>query len=104
MKAGTHAESPVLIMGGIVGRRDQWVDYDKKWARLRKKHALKCFHSKELKDGDGEFKNWSVWSKQQLIGDLDKQQNKNSLFRFVTVGARHAQAEPYAICFRRASL
>jgi hypothetical protein len=30
-----------------------------------------------LKAGDSELKNWSVWSKQQLIGDLDKHQNKN---------------------------
>ena len=84
-ESGTHAESPVLIMGGIVGRPEQWADYNRKWVRLRKKHMFECFHSKELKDGDGEFKNWSMWSKQRLISDLDKHQNKNSMFRFVTV-------------------
>ena len=84
-ESGTHGESPVLIMGGIVGRLGQWVDYDKKWARLKRRHSYKCFHSKELHFNQGEFKNWSDWSKQNLIRDLDRHQNKNSLFRFVTV-------------------
>lgn len=84
-ESGTHEELPVLIMGGIVGRLGQWIDYDRKWERLRKKHSFTCFHSKKLKAGTGDFVNWSDWSKQQLIGDLDKHQNKNSLFRFVTV-------------------
>jgi hypothetical protein len=94
-ESGTHSESPVLIMGGIVGRLGQWVEYDKKWARLRKRHGFSCFHSVELKNTDGEFKDWSGWSKRQLILDLDKHQNKNSLFRFVTVVNKEEFLEHY---------
>jgi hypothetical protein len=94
-ESGTHSESPVLIMGGIVGSLGQWVDYDKKWSRLRRKHGFRCFHSKELRHGEGEFANWSDWSKQQLNRDLDKHQNKNSMFRFVTVVNKEEFQEHY---------
>jgi hypothetical protein len=98
-ESGTHDESPVLIMGGI-GGPEQWADYDRKWTRLQKEHFFKCFHSKELN---------------QLIKDLDKHQNKNSMFRFVTVVNKkefqeHYKAGPspkkfqldsaYGMCFR----
>jgi hypothetical protein len=94
-ESGTHSESPVLIMGGIVGRLEQWADYDRKWDRLRKNHGFTCFHSKELKNGNGEFRNWSDFSKQKLIRDLDKHHNTNSLFRFVTVVNKQEFIESY---------
>ena len=94
-ESGTHAESPVLIMGGVVGRLGQLADYGRKWERLRKRHGFNCFHSKELKDGHGEFENWSLWSKQLLVRDIDKHLNKNSLFRFVTVVNKQEFQEYY---------
>jgi hypothetical protein len=94
-ESGTHAESPVLIMGGIVGSQEQWAEYQRKWIRLRKQHGFKCFHSKKIKDGDGEFENWSDWSKQSLIHDLNNHQNKYSMFRFVTVVNKKEFQEHY---------
>jgi hypothetical protein len=84
-ESGTHDDSPLVIMGGIVGRLGQWADFDKKWNRLLKKNGLTYFHSKRLRACSGEFENWSDHSKHMLIRDIDKLQNRNTLFRFVTV-------------------
>jgi hypothetical protein len=94
-ESGTHRDSPVLIMGGIVGHFDQWIEYDRKWGRLRQKHLFTCFHSKEVRHCEGEFKNWSNFSKHNLVRDIDKHQNKNSLFRFVTVVNKQEFQEHY---------
>jgi hypothetical protein len=72
-------------MGGIVGHGDQWINYDKKWDRLLRKNGLTYFHSRRLRASSGEFENWSDHSKFVLIREIDKLQNTNSLFRFVTV-------------------
>jgi len=84
-ESGTHGPSDYMIMGGIVGRLGQWVDYDKRWNRLLKKNLLTYFHSKKLRAREGEFKNWSDGSAAAIIRDIDKLQNRNSLFRFVTL-------------------
>lgn len=84
-ESGTHNSSPFVIMGGVVGRSAQWVDYNKKWDRLLKKNLLTYFHSRKLRATSGEFASWSEQSKRLLIRDIDKLQNRNTLFRFVTV-------------------
>src|SRR5882672_10523429 len=82
-------------MGGIVGDANQCLDYNKKWDRLLKKHGLAYFHSKRLRSSSGEFENWSDHSKSVLIREIDKLQNNNSLFRFVTVVRKDEFQEHY---------
>ncbi len=60
-------------------------DYDRKWTRLLKDNLLTYFHSKRLRHGTNEFKNWSEHSKRQLVRNIDKLQNGNTLCRFVAV-------------------
>jgi hypothetical protein len=74
-----------MVMGGIVARPDQWVTYDQKWKRLLDKNCLEYFHSKLLRSSGGAFQGWSDFSKQKLIKEINRLQNRNSLFRFVTV-------------------
>jgi Protein of unknown function (DUF3800) len=84
-ESGTHGPSDYMIMGAIVGRLGQLVDHDRKWGRLLKKNRLSYFHSKKLKARKDEFTGWSNQSSRALIAEINKIQNNNSLFRFVTL-------------------
>ena len=84
-ESGTHGQSPFMVMGGIVARPDQWAIYDQKWKRLLANDGLKYFHSKLLRSSGGAFQGLSDYSKLKLINEIDRLQNRNSLFRFVTV-------------------
>jgi len=94
-ESGTHDSSPFVIMGSIVGNAEQWMNYDKRWGRLLGKNGLTYFHSRRLRASSGEFENWSDHSKLVLIGEIDKLQNTNSLFRFVTVVRKDEFQEHY---------
>jgi hypothetical protein len=62
-ESGTHSESPVLIMGGWVGRLGQWSDFDLRWNKLLKRSGLTYFHSKEMRHSKDEFKGWDGFRK-----------------------------------------
>jgi hypothetical protein len=84
-ESGTHGQSPFMVMGGIAARPDQWAVYNQKWNRLLTNNCLEYFHSKLLRSSGGAFQGWSDFSKRKLITEIDRLQNRHSLFRFVTV-------------------
>ena len=58
--SGTHASSPVVVLGGVLGTEDQWKEFDSAWAALlvkpiAGKPPLKQFHLSACRSGRGEY-------------------------------------------------
>jgi Protein of unknown function (DUF3800) len=114
-ESGTHDSAPHMIMGGIVGRADQWPEHDRRFVGLLKKNGLTYFHAVELRHRKNEYRSWSDFSAQQLLLGIDRLQNRTTLYRFATLlrkseyhGHYRSGERPkkipldsmYGICFR----
>jgi hypothetical protein len=69
-ESGTHDGSPVTIMGGILGRADQWARFETQFERIKKKHGFNVLHTKKFRRRAGDFKGWSSDACLNLINDL----------------------------------
>lgn len=73
--SGTHAGSPVVVFGGLIGQREHWEDFEPKWkAKLAQplpgKPPLKRFHMFDCKWGLGEFIGWSEAERNAVTHDF----------------------------------
>jgi len=113
-ESGTHG-SPVVILGGWVGRLGQWVPFDRKWNRLLKQNGLTYFHSKEMRHSENEFAGWSLPKKRAFMAEAGALAIKNLSFGFSIslhladfkkfyIGQERLKGvaidSPYGICFR----
>ena len=62
--SGTHVGSPVVVLGGLLGRTENWGKLEDKWraklaSPLEGKPRLKAFHSSHCVNHWGEFENYS---------------------------------------------
>jgi hypothetical protein len=81
-ESGTHGASPMMTIGGLVGRLSQWAYFDRRWAKMLKKRGIPYFHSKSLMDTQRPFRGWTLNQKSDLIiraGDIQK---KHTMFGF----------------------
>lgn len=69
-ESGTHGGSPVTVMGGILGRADQWARFATAFEQLKQKHGFQLLHTKKFKKRDGDFKGWSAADCVNLVNDL----------------------------------
>jgi hypothetical protein len=58
--SGTHSDSPVVVMGGLLGTERQWDEFADRWQALLKeplpgKPSLSQFHLYPCRRGQGEF-------------------------------------------------
>jgi hypothetical protein len=63
--SGTHASSPVVAMGGLLGTEDQWDVFGPAWEQLLQnplpgKPPLKQFHLSPCRAGRDEFRSYSL--------------------------------------------
>jgi hypothetical protein len=73
--SGTHAESTVTVVGGLVGTEAQWMEFRQQWAEklerpLPGKPRLKMFHLSACKAGTGEFVGYSVAERDAITHDF----------------------------------
>jgi hypothetical protein len=80
-ESGTHG-APLMIMSGYVGKLGQWADFDKRFRRLLRRYGLSHHHSKELRDTDGEYKEWNRSRKFAYTQELADIVEKHTLFGF----------------------
>jgi Protein of unknown function (DUF3800) len=66
-ESGTHGSAPHLIMGGIVGRLGQWTYFNKRWGKMLRRENIRHYHTKAMKDTDGDFAGWSNQRKANLV-------------------------------------
>jgi hypothetical protein len=63
--SGTHAQSEIVLVGGICGTEWQLKSLDRMWAKLLerplcgRKRSLRRFHMTECQDSRGEFERWN---------------------------------------------
>src|SRR6266567_6483744 len=62
--SGTHAESDVVVIGGLIGNVAQWEDFERQWTQKLKcplphKPPLKRFHLSACNARTGEFASYS---------------------------------------------
>ncbi len=48
-ESGTHDGAPILCVAGYVGKREQWLAYEKEWLPEFKNSGLSCFHAVDSK-------------------------------------------------------
>jgi hypothetical protein len=72
-ESGTHDDSPVTVMGGVLARAEQWKVFEKKFSDLQSLYGFKVWHTKKFKRKKGDFRGWSdekchdlYWSMQQV--------------------------------------
>jgi len=69
-ESDTHGPTPNVVMAGFVGTPYQWERFDKRLAKLQKRHGFSIFHSTEFKARKGEFAGWTDEQSKALIDDL----------------------------------
>lgn len=75
-ESGTHTESPLTVMGGVLGRAEQWERFEKEFSRLQADYGFRVWHTKNFKQKAGDFKGWTdekchdlYWALQKAAGD-----------------------------------
>jgi hypothetical protein len=63
--SGTHAASPYVVLGGLLGTEEQWAAFEVEWAKLLAsplpgKTKLSQFHLSPCRAGKGEFRGYSL--------------------------------------------
>lgn len=69
-ESGTHGDSPVTVVGGILARAEQWKKFQAKYDAAKKKHGFRIFHTKKLKSRSGDFAGWTDDQVEALVWDL----------------------------------
>jgi hypothetical protein len=69
-ESDTHGPAPNVVMAGIIGTPYQWERFDKRLAKLQKRHGFSIFHATEFKARKGDFTGWTDDQSMALIDDL----------------------------------
>ena len=56
-ESGVHDSSPVVAVGGYIGRPPAWRDWTKKWNQAKK--PIKIYHATDAQNLQGEFEGWT---------------------------------------------
>lgn len=115
-ESGTHSQSPVLIMAGYLGNKDQWNDFEEAYNKLRQKFGFRVFHAKDFRATHGEFISWSREKKADLLkafyliteqhlevgfATVLEKQDYNSVYRPRGEKLKKIQLDTaYGMCFR----
>lgn len=75
-ESGTHGDSVVTTMGGVLGTTRQFELFERKFKALQRRFGFKVFHTKKFKHGTGEFKGWSRRQKIELLDALAEISNR----------------------------
>jgi hypothetical protein len=69
-------------MGGIVGRVGQLAYFDKKWRKMLRRENISYFHTKSMRDSDGDFAGWSRDRKAKLVNKAGDNIKAGTMFGF----------------------
>lgn len=71
-ESGTHAGSPLAIVGGIILSEQGYYEFQRAWCETltKSKYGVKVFHGADCDAGSGEFKGWTQEKKQELSFEL----------------------------------
>src|SRR5260370_41135985 len=75
-ESGTHDDSAVTIMGGLLARAQNWRPYEIDFDEIRERHGFRVFHTKKFKNRTGDFKGWTEPQQRALLKDLVRLGNR----------------------------
>ena len=69
-ESGTHGGSPCTVLAGFLGDANEWVEFEREWTKVLRKHQISHVHAKHLWHRQKEFKGWSETQVRRLWADL----------------------------------
>lgn len=119
-ESGTHGDSPVTIMAGVLANATQWAHFQTEFSALKAKHNFRVLHAKKFKRRAGDFKGRNVFDQVALLDDLAKLSEGRTFRECVTFTLDNAEYEAllkggekprrlripsrYGLCFRNCLL
>jgi hypothetical protein len=116
--SGTHRQSDVALIGGLIGTREQWEKFEEQWAAkliapLLGKPALRRFHLSECNACDGDFADYSRAESDAVIHDfrqiiidaklisIASAVDRRTWNEFITGDLQERFGDPVAACVER---
>jgi hypothetical protein len=76
--SGSHSDSPITAMGGIVASADEWNKFTSEWHERLEADGIAVFHMADCQNGSGEFReDWTQERKDVFVKDLTEIINRN---------------------------
>jgi Protein of unknown function (DUF3800) len=69
-ESGTHGDSPLTVLAGFVGHANDWVDFEREWRKILKKHNITHVRAKNLFHRQGPHKHWTEKQVYECFVDL----------------------------------
>jgi hypothetical protein len=69
-ESGTHGDSPVTVMAGIMANARQWSVFQSGLDKIRSRYGFRVFHATKFKNGSGEFAGWSAEKSLAMLAEL----------------------------------
>ena len=69
-ESGTHDDSPITVMAGVMANASQWQRFEMKFRALKQKYGFQTFHTKKFKASSGDFRGWSPFKKFVMAQEL----------------------------------
>jgi len=69
-ESGTHDESPIITMGGMMAEARQWSRFQEDFNKAKRQHGFKVYHTKKVKSRTGEFAGWSNQQMEAFLGTM----------------------------------
>lgn len=84
-ESGTHDESEIISVGGLISTYDGWTRWEMEWRRILNSKGIKVFHLSEFMAREGEFKNdWSNTERNDFMERLCTTVSQNIRVGLVT--------------------
>ncbi|HEY8795748.1 MAG TPA: DUF3800 domain-containing protein [Gemmatimonadaceae bacterium] len=69
-ESGTHAESLVCVVAGVVASAPDWKEFTRDWQRVMERARINTFHATDCANGGGDFKNCGPDERASLYNDV----------------------------------
>jgi Protein of unknown function (DUF3800) len=69
-ESGTHGNSEVAAMAGLVGDKRQWAKFEKRVRKLFVRHKVGTFHTVDVRRTKADFKGWKVDRKIEFLDEF----------------------------------
>ena len=71
-ESGKERDHRAVALGAVIAPEKKWLEFEKKWNKVLRRHKVEVFHMTDFETRNGEFKNksWSDDKRLSFITDL----------------------------------